>query len=310
MQKEKHYIIGIDGGGTKTVAAIADLKGKILKTAKTGSSSPVNVGVKIATVNIAKAIKKVLRKGEILSTFIGLAAIQEEPRFKKEIKKELLKYKEISSIFKGKLEIGSDQIVAYRAGSDKKDGVLIIAGTGCVAHGWNKGKELTAGGWHWLADEGSAFWTGQKAFQAVMKDLDKRGSKTLITDLAFKKLKAKNTQEFLKKVYSENFIKNISFFSIFTDNANKKGDEIAKEILKEAGKELALSAKTVIKVLGMQKRRFPLVLVGGMFKSEIILNTVKKEIKKVAPKVKFVHLKKEPVIGAVKLAKEILNENH
>jgi N-acetylglucosamine kinase-like BadF-type ATPase len=114
---------------------------------KSGSSNVRKVGLKIAVENIAKAIEKVLRKTEksgILSTFIGLAAIQEEPRLKEKVKKALFKYKEISPTFKGKLEIDSDQIIAFRAGSNERNGVLLIAGTGCVAHGWIKGKEEKA----------------------------------------------------------------------------------------------------------------------------------------------------------------------
>lgn len=301
--KQNKYVIGVDGGGTKTVVALVDLEGKVLKVAKVGPSSPVNVGVKTASKNIAEGIKKVLRKGEIISTFIGLAAIQEEPRYKKEIRRELLKRKGISQIFKGKIEIGSDQIVAFRSGTDKKDGVLIIAGTGCVAHSWHKDKEITASGWHWLADEGSAFWVGQRAFQAVLKNLDARGPKTLITNLAFKEFKIKTIEAFLEKVYASP-AETVPLLSVVTDEASKKGDKVAKEILKQAGRELALAAKTAIKKLEMEKEKFPLVLVGGMFKSKIVLETVKKEVKRAAPKVGFIQPQKEPVSGAIKLALE------
>ena len=306
MRKEKYiqkYVIGVDGGGTKTVAALANLEGKILKIEKTGPSSPRNVGIKKAVENIAKAVKKVLKGGKILSTFIGLAALEEEPRLKKEIKKEILKQKEISQIFEGKLEIGSDQIVAFRSGTDKKDGVLLIAGTGCVAHGWREGKEAKVGGWGWLNDEGSAFWVGQRAFQVVLKDLDKRGPKTKITNLVFKELKIKDTQGLLEKVYA-NPIETVPLFSILVDEASKKEDKIAKKILEEAGKELSLSTKIVIEKLNFKKKRFPLVLVGSMFKVKIVLRTVKREIKKIAPNVQFILPQKEPVIGAVKLALE------
>lgn len=300
--KLKNYVIGIDGGGTKTTTALANLGGKILKTVKTGPSSPRNVGPKIAAKNLAKGIKQVLRKGKISSTFIGLAAIEEEPSLGQEIKKELLKQKGISQIFKGKFQIESDQITAFYSGTDKKDGIVLITGTGCVAHGWRKQKEAKVSGWGIMADEGSAFWVGQKAFQAVLKDLDKRGQKTLITNLILKEIKIKSTQELLKKVYSENLINIIPYFSILCDEASIKGDKIAKQIMKDAAKELILSAKTVIYALGFKKEEFPLVLVGGMFKSKIILCMVEQEIKKIAPKAEIIKPKTEPVSGAIKLA--------
>ena len=89
----KEVVIGVEGGGTKTIAALATLEGKILKLAKTGPSSPRNIGIKKATDNIALVIKKVLKRDKkIISTFIGLPAVAEEFKVKKkEIKKELFK---------------------------------------------------------------------------------------------------------------------------------------------------------------------------------------------------------------------------
>jgi len=304
------YVIGVDGGGTKTTAALATLGGRILKTAKTGSSSFVKVGVKESVLNISKAIRKVLLingKAKILSTFIALASIEENKEYKKVIKRELSLETKISRIFEGKVTIDSDQIAAFRSGTDEKDGVVLISGTGSVAHGWRKRKESHVSGWGWLADEGSAFWIGQRAYQSVFKELDRRGEKTLITNLFFKKFGTKKPGILKKKIYLErNIIKNVSLLSQLVDKASQKGDRIARKILTGAGKELSLTAITAIKELGLEQGEFPLVLVGGMFKSPVVLKEVKKEIKKAAPGVKFIRPDKEPVIGAVKLAIEKL----
>jgi N-acetylglucosamine kinase-like BadF-type ATPase len=311
MEKEieKGYVIGIDGGGTKTVAALADAEGKILKISRASSSHPRNLGLKRAIENLAQAISLVLKgikKEKISSTFIGLPAVAEEYKFKiGKIKKELKKHKKISKIFEGKLVIDSDQKVAYRAGADG-DGVMLNSGTGCVAHGWKMGKEAHASGWGWLGDEGGAFFIGQKVFQAVLKDLDGRGKKTLLTKLIFKKLKLRDEEDFLNFVYQKNPTEVIPLLSVFCDFVSKKGDGVAKKIVIEAAEEAALAAKAVIKKLNFQKSKFPSILVGSLFKSEIFLEIVKREVKKIAPKTKFILLKKEPVIGAVKLAIENL----
>jgi len=63
-------------------------------------------------------------------------------------------------------------------------------------------------------------------------------------------------------------------------------------------------AISVIKKLNFKKEKFPVVFVGGMFKSKIFRERVEEEIKKVAKKAKFILLKKKPVIGAIKLAIE------
>ena len=300
------YVIGVDGGGTKTIAALADFWGKILKTGKSGSSSPRNVGIKKATDNISKAIKKALRgrrKADITSTFIGLPAIAEEFKPKKsEIRRKLLR--KIPQISKGKVIIDSDQKVAFRAGTKQKDGVLIIAGTGCVAHGWRGRKQAHSSGWGWLADEGAAFFAGQKTFQAILKDLDDRGPKTLLARLAFEEFKIKTKEDLASLIYSKNPTEIVPHFSIICDKASQKGDKVARNIMLEAAKEIALTVKPIIQKLRFKNTEFPLVMVGGMFKTKILLNKVKREIRKISPKVKFILLKKAPIIGAVKLAIE------
>ena len=317
---EKKYVIGVDGGGTKTVAALSDLNFKILKIAKTGPSNLRNVGrIEEAVLNISKAILKVIKgikEKEILSIFIALAAVEEEFKSEKEkIKKGILKNPKILKVLKSpecsrQIEIVSDQIAAFRSGTDEKDGLVLIAGTGSVCHGWREKKEAKTGGWGWANDEGSGFWAGQKGYQAIFKELDGRGKKTKITKLLFKEWHLERKEDLMKKIYGSDSIRNISLISKIVDEASQMGDKVARSIMEEAGEELALLAVAVIKKLisplARKRTRLPLVLVGAMFKSKIILNKLKKEIKKLAPRVEFIFPKKEPVIGAIKLAIENL----
>jgi len=308
--KEKKYIIGVDGGGSKTTAVLADLNGKILKKAKEGSSHPRNIGVDRAINNLALAIERVMPENkEVLVAFLGLPAMEEEFKFKKEkIRKELLKRKKISPLFEGKLIIGSDQLIGFKSGTDEKEGIVLIAGSGCAIHGWREGKEIKVDGWGYLSELGSSFRVGQRALQEIFKDLDGRSSKTLITDLIFKKLKIKNKENLIKKIYSKNPIDIIPSFATLADKAAKRKDRMAKKILQDVADELVYSTEVVIKKLGFQNKDFPIVLIGSMFDSKIVLDRVKKGIKRIVPKAKFIRPKKEPVVGAVKLALEQVME--
>jgi len=309
-KENQKYVIGVDGGGTKTISALADLNLKILKIAKTGPSNLRNVGIEEAVLNISKAILKVIKgikEKNILSIFIALAAVEEEFKSEKEkIKREIFKNPKISKALRGDIEIVSDQIAAFRAGTDEKDGLVLIAGTGSVCHGRRGKKEVKTGGWGWANDEGSGFWAGQKGYQAIFKDLDGRGPKTKITKLVFKEWKLKNKEDLMKKIYGKDSIRNISLISKTVDKASQMGDKVARKILEEAGEELSILAISVIKRLNFHNKKFPLVLIGAMFKSKIILNKLKKEIKKLAPRAEFIFPKEEPVIGAIKLAIENL----
>lgn len=303
-QKKSKYVIGVDGGGTKTLVVLANLQGKILKRAKSGPSSPRNIGIEKSVFNISQGIKSVIKnidKENIVSIFIGLPAVEEEYKSKKKTIK--IKISSALRISQNKITIDSDQIVAFRSGTDEKNGIVLIAGTGSVAHGWKGKKQAKVSGWGYFASEGSAFGVGQRTCQAICRDLDGRGPKTLITKLVFKNWKIKTEDDFMEKIYS-NSVENISSLSILADEASRKKDKIAYSLFKEAGEELAFKVNTIVKKLDFQKKCFPLVLVGSMFKSKILFNTVKKQVKKTAPKAEFIMPKNKPVIGAVKLAIE------
>ncbi|MFH1714164.1 MAG: BadF/BadG/BcrA/BcrD ATPase family protein [Candidatus Nealsonbacteria bacterium] len=305
-KENKGYIIGVDGGGAKTVAALADSNGRILKISKEGSSHPRNIGINKAIDNLVMAIERVLPKNkEISAVFLGLPAMEEEFKLKKEkIRKELLKRKKMSAIFKGKLVIGSDQLVGFRSGTDKKEGIVVIAGSGCAIHGWGEGKEVKVDGWGYLSELGSSFRIGQRALQEIFKDLDGRSSVTMITKLVFGELKVKNKESLIEKIYSQNPMDIVPSLAVLVDKAAERGDKIAKDILQGAAEELVLSVKVVIKKFQFQKKIFPVVLIGSMFKSKTVLEGVKKGIKKISFNAEFIRPQEEPVIGAVKLAKE------
>jgi len=303
------YLVGVDGGGTKTVAAVSDCNGKVLATAKAGPSNSRNVGFEKAAQTVVatakEALEKVSGEKQIISFVAGLASVdEEEGAIIEVIKKKLLAGEAGADFSQAKITITGDPYIAFRAGTAKKDGVVVIAGTGCVSFGWRAGKEAKTSGWGWLADEGSAYWVGQLAFRAVFNDLDGRGLETALTKAVFRGLKVKTKEELLKKVYGKDMLTVLPLLSIICDKVAQKGDLQAKTIMADAGRELAYSAITTIVKLGFGREKFPLVLAGGMFKSETLLKSFKKEMRELVSGKNLIVFKKEPVIGAIYLARE------
>ena len=74
----------------------------------------------------------------------------------------------------------NDALIALEAGAGDGPGIVVIAGTGSICYGRNeRGQAARAGGWGYiLADEGSGWWIGQRAMQAVMRQADGRGPAT------------------------------------------------------------------------------------------------------------------------------------
>lgn len=303
----EEYVIGLDGGGAKTTAILADLNGKILARAKTGSSHPRYLGLERAAESAAFVIEKVLKKAgknaRISFSFLGLPAMEEEMKFGKNlVRKELMKHKRILKIFKGKVVIGSDQLAGFRCGTDEKDGIVLIGGSGYTCHGWYRGKEAKIDGWGYLSEMGSAFFVGQQALRTVFKEFDGRKKKSLLSKFVLRGLKVKNKEQLISLVYSSSPMEIIPSLSAYCNQAAERGEGSAKDILAGAGREMALSAITAISKLNFGKKKFPLVLIGSMFNSNIVLNSVKKEIEKFSPKAEIIRPEAEPVWGAVKLA--------
>ncbi len=298
------YIIGVDGGGTKTTVALADEKGEVISQKVGGPSNWRNVGVSESAEVVFSLIREVKKEKEVSFSFIALAGIEEEWKGEREEFIEILKEKGLE----GEVVLGSDQLAAFRAGTGEKEGVVVICGTGTMARGFRNGEDVKASAWGYLADEGSAFYVGIEGYRAVQKAFDGRGERTKITDILKREWGVESPEGLNEKVYGD-FYKNIPLLSVMVGEAGREEDEVAVSILKKAGEEVALSAKTVIKNLGFREK-FPVVISGGMFNSEIFLAVFKEEVVRFDSKVDIVLLKEDPVRGAVKLALEGLENQH
>ncbi len=299
---ENYFVIGIDGGGTKTVGALANLEGEILREIYSSSTNPNKIGFELAISRLKNLISKISKNKKIKIAYLGLAGGLERDEEKREkIKKELQKF------FNFPIVIDGDQRIAFRAGTDERDGVVVIAGTGSIAMGWKEKKEAISGGWDWLfGDQGSAFWVGKEVLEEIGKALDGRRKSFRLKDFVLKRFKIKQEKDLYNKFYSQNFITQVASISKIVDELARRGDFFSKKILIDAGKQVSEMAIAVIKKLKLENETFPVVLVGGMFESQIFKKKVEKEIKRIVKKAKFILLRKKPVIGAVKLAFEFL----
>jgi N-acetylglucosamine kinase-like BadF-type ATPase len=313
MAEEKKYVIGVDGGGTKTLAVLADMNGKIIKEVKGGPANLRDSGIETACGNVSAAIGKLLaskKSANVVSTYIGFPAMAEEfKKRKREILKQLAKDKKIKIIFKGTVNAGSDQTVAYRAGTDSKDGIVAIAGMGCVVRGWRGQIDVKVSGWGWLSSEGSAFWIGNRVFLAILKSFDGRGEKTILSEMVFREFHLRSIDDLLIFVY-KNPISKLPLFAELCDRAARENDGIASQILHEAGREIAGSvlaaAKQLVFPIG---GKIPLVIAGGVFKSQLAYYSFEINLKK-EENLDFIISKPDlPVIGAVKLALENVNRH-
>jgi len=303
------YILGFDGGATKTEIRITDNTGLVFSEITAGSVNYKSVGLKNAKAEIIKGISSAIENIKInnrvffVSSCFGIAGLDNQEDLQKY--REILNDKLIKSYFDfNNLTLCNDSKIAFTAGSNNKFGIVINCGTGCVCYGVNKaGYEAISNVWDYiLGDEGSGYSIGLRGLKAIMRAYDGRGKSTLLREKIFEFLKIKDELELFKWVYKNSPIKHrIAKFSRLVFECAKTGDEICLNILRSEAWEAAISVIAVMKKLDLKNKSFDLVLTGSVF-DPIYTEAFEKILIKENDRINFIKLKEKPVSGAIKIA--------
>lgn len=312
-----NYILGVDGGGSKTTVQIADTSGKVISQAVSGSSSYKSVGINRAIGNLNTAVFDAVKKLKVtrdiyfISSCFGFAG-NDAGEDSKTYRKIVFNDKLNSYLNPKGTIICNDTRIGLESGSESKNKIIIIAGAGSNCFGINEdGKQAGASGWDFiLADEGSGYSVGLKALKAIVKAYDGRGEKTLLSKTILEELNLNEIPDLIKWAYGGLFPKDkISALAETVSNTAKMGDKVSIDILAEEAEEVVISVTTVANKLGFKDKAFDLVLVGGLFKCEVYFkNILINRLRENFPKIKSMPLVGNPAGGAVKMAIERLKD--
>jgi len=305
------YVVGFDGGATKTDAIIAKSDGTIVSLGSSGPSNYHVVGIEGAKKAIFESFQAARKKAKIEAEKVevavaGLAGL--DCSFDDKLLNSKLPEIGIAKTFK----VVHDSLIALYGATSGKMGVIVIAGTGSVAAGTDgKGNRIRVGGWgSILGDEGSAYFIGSTALKLALKIFDGRiKANTKLTEQIKSALNIEELDDIIRRVYTEKMtVTEIASLAPIVTKLATEGDELCKSIVSEAAEELAILAKTVITRLKIQDEEFPVATVGGVFKAgDIIIKPFEDSILKIAPHAKVGKPRFGPGIGSVILALEILN---
>ena len=306
------YLIGIDGGGTKTDCAIADLSGKIIYQTVGKPSNFLVIEVEQAIENLFTLIEDCLFEiqgdfSNVKQIVIGVAGAGREEDAQL-LEKGFKDYSEEQRIhFKG-VKVVSDAHVALEGAFPNSPGCILIAGTGSILFGKDEdGKVHRVGGFgRLIGDEGSGYSIGRKALNAVTKEIDGRGESTIITELLNKKIDSGVSDKLINKVYKEKL--DVASVAKIAIEAAEKGDEIANKILNHEADELVLYIKAFLDKIPSGKLNISFS--GSLIDSKnFYSDLLKKKIKETLSMVKVVKPVSSPVQGAILLAKRIVDES-
>ena len=300
-------VIGIDGGGTRTRARLANLHGETLGTGEAGSSNPQTQGFETAQREILAAIDQGfatanLERQIVAAACLGVGGIERGPErehFTEWARENIAPH----------VQVLNDSQIVLAAGTPDNWGIALIAGTGAIAWGRDHdGRMARASGWGYLlGDEGSAFDLASQALRSVTRAADGRGDKTELVKAILDFWNLKNPEDLIPRVYQSNWKPgDIARIAPIVLQVAESGDAVAQRLVAEAGFWLAQSVLGVAHELGFGDEMIPLALTGGLvLNSELLRRQLLEHLEGDLHKFSPIKLVYEPSEGAVKLAIEI-----
>ncbi|KAF0149743.1 MAG: putative N-acetylglucosamine kinase [Ignavibacteria bacterium] len=303
------YLIGLDGGGTKTKCVITDMEFKPFYECQGGPSNFLIIGTENVSETILRLILECVKLtnitiDQIASIFIGTTGAGRVSDANK-LRDDFTAYASSNGFTFNKFNVDSDARIALEGAFSGKAGSLLIAGTGSIIFGKDsKGQIYRVGGFgRLLGDEGSGNTIGKRGLNQVAKDLDGRGEKTELTKLLKKHFGIEDAQQLITEVYRNNF--DMAAFAPKVIEAAKNGDAAATKILEDESDELVLHVKSICRMIGEEAMK--LCLVGGTITTEnYYAEMFKRKIETQLSKVKIILAENPPEIGAAFMAKSML----
>jgi N-acetylglucosamine kinase-like BadF-type ATPase len=296
--------LGIDGGGSKTSCLIGD-ETSVLGTGTGGASNVVRVGEALARESLTSAIRQACTVANLNSSEIGSVCVGLAGGARSEVS-ELVK-RIVSELVSGKVKVVGDNVIALEAAFGGGPGVIVIAGTGSIAYGRNReGQTARAGGWGFaISDEGSGHWIGRAAVAAALGawDEDPEQNLRLIEIL----MKAWRVETIEQLVPAANATPPPDFAALFPAvlSLADSGDRIAREVLTQAGTQLANLAGILLRRLFPRAGPVPVAMSGGVFGSSALVRQVfYNTLHSGRPDVVINPNVIEPVRGALELARK------
>ncbi len=295
FKEDKFYLLGIDGGGTKTHIILSDCDMNVIREIKVGSCNPIDIGIEETKRVLRNAIYTVC-DGIPLQNVSVFAGISGGTSF--DMKSKLNEFFRELGFYAYESDTDNRNTVA--AGLGKGNGVALIMGTGICAFCQKELVHTRVAGWGYLFDDGGcAYNIGRDGLAAYYRAYDGSGKPNKIYELI--KREYPDPQQLLGELYGGGK-KAVAAYAHFVYDAARENDSAAMEILQRNMKFAANVIETAAAAL--TEPRVKVVLAGGLTKERMTFELLLKELSD-PEKYELCVLNIEPVQGALMLAKEL-----
>ena len=264
----KTYYIGIDGGGTKTKFDLFDSDKNSIASITMPTIHPAQASFKEVVSVLTDAKEKLLANindsDYVLKVGAGLGGYGINADYRKKLEDEF------STVF-DEFKLYSDAYAAMLGALAGEDGILMIAGTGSIALAKVGDETFRCGGFGYrYGDEGSAYSIGKALISRALKEADGRLDKSIISDLVADYFDGIGINIIATSDFSRDKIAGLAAAaSKYVENS-----ESVRDIFLAAAKEISLHIKAIGKNFESGKR-VRLSYIGGVFRSEYILECIK-----------------------------------
>ncbi|MFZ5832662.1 MAG: N-acetylglucosamine kinase [Planctomycetota bacterium] len=322
MTRADELVLGVDGGGTKTVAWLARRDARWLTADAEhppdelllgqGAAGPVNlqsVGLETTCENLDRAIVAAFMDAGVTPGRLFAAVLAMAGSDRAENRRAIQSWAEARQL-SARLEVVHDALPVLAAGAPQGRGVALIAGTGSLAFGRNgTGETARAGGWGYLfGDEGSGYQLGVAALRAAAKAADGRGPATVLQDRLLERFGLSAAEGLVSFVYPWAGDRGrIAALAEIVVATAKEGDAVAEALLEMSASSLAEMVAAVARRLALDNGPFPLALAGGLLTGENDLRErLARRLRGFGLQIEQAVVVRQPVLGAVRLAQALV----
>jgi N-acetylglucosamine kinase-like BadF-type ATPase len=248
-------IIGLDIGGTKTHGVRFE-DGRAVADESAGSSNVQNVSPEDAALHLAELFAKI-GGGTVSQVYAGAGGIDTD-----EDAAGLAALIE-PHVPGARITVVHDSRLLLAAGR-ASTGVAVIAGTGSAAWGRNAaGEEARAGGWGYLlGDEGSGYWLGREAVRYSLRRMNQGLPVDQLTAALLESCGVQDPNRLISLFHSPDTGRRFwAQQARPVVEAAAAGHEASRQLLDQAGSDLAALAAQVLGKLGIDG---PVILGGGL----------------------------------------------
>lgn len=305
------YLVGFDGGGTKTECSITTLEGEVLGQATSGASSLMHCSPQEVERHLAEAFQKARQQAGLGSPATCRAVCGGFAAAARDSVRVALQSMLHTLLPHVPQIILPDVRIAFEGATAGRPGLVVIAGTGSIAFGRTEaGHEMRAGGWGPdISDEGSGYTIGRLATAAVLEAFDGRRPPTLLREMLLRQWQVQDEDGIIERLRRPPAAARRPPFGELLPmilEAARRHDEAATGILLRAGRDLAALALHLAQ--RMQFAEPPLICTaGGVFRhAELVASEFRQVLARQLPQARVEPARFSPVAGAILLAQTLL----